>query len=109
MKNALLNIGPYKAFKIFFDYFSEKVKKVFVNRDPVSFEEQVASDFGRALAELNMLSEIEEKKIKYLLTNANNNVDKLAESHPDIFLKVYSGEDNVEDNVNVYEVKGSGN
>ena len=51
----------------------------------------------------DMLSKIEEKKIKYLLTNANNNVDKLAESHPDIFRKVYSGEDNV------YEVKGSEN
>jgi hypothetical protein len=51
----------------------------------------------------DMLSKIEEKKIKYLLTNANNNVDKLAESRPDIFLKVYSGDDNV------YEVKGSEN
>jgi len=49
----------------------------------------------------DMLSKIEEKKIKYLLTNANNNVDKLAESRPDIFLKVYSEDDNV------YEVKGS--
>ncbi|MBA7671716.1 hypothetical protein ES703_79876 [subsurface metagenome] len=49
----------------------------------------------------DMLSEIEEKKIKYLLTNANNSVDKLAESRPDIFLKVHSGKDNV------YEVKGS--
>jgi len=56
LKNALLNVGPYKAFKIVFDYFSEKVKKVFVNSDPVSFEEQVVSDFGRALAELNMLN-----------------------------------------------------
>jgi len=51
----------------------------------------------------DMLSKIKEKKIKYLLTNANNNVDKLAESRPDIFRKVYSGDDNV------YEVKGSEN
>jgi len=47
----------------------------------------------------DMLSKIKEKKIKYLLTNANNNVDKLAKSRPDIFRKVYSGDDNV------YEVK----
>jgi len=46
-----------------------------------------------------MISKIEEKEIKYLLTNANNHVDKLAKSCPDIFHKVYGGQDNV------YEVK----
>ena len=56
LKNALLNVGPYKAFRILFDYLSERVKKIFVKRNPVSFEEQVVSDFGRALAELNMLN-----------------------------------------------------
>jgi len=56
---------------------------------------------GFSLSE--MISKIEEKKIKYLLTNANNNVDKLAKSCPDIFRKVYSGDDNV------YEVKASNN
>jgi len=56
-------------------------------------------DFSRS----DMLSKIEEKKIKYLLTNANNNLDKLAKSRPDIFRKVYRGDDNV------YEVKGSEN
>ncbi len=56
LKNALLNVGFYGAFRILFDYFSQRIKKVFVNRNPVSFEEQVVSDFGRALAELNMLN-----------------------------------------------------
>lgn len=56
LKNALLNIGLYKAFKILFDYSSQRIKKIFVNQNPLSFEEQVVSDFGRALAELNILN-----------------------------------------------------
>jgi len=56
LKNALLNVGVYKAFKMLFDYLSERAKKIFVKQKPVSFEEQVVSDFGRALAELNMLN-----------------------------------------------------
>jgi len=46
LKNALFNLGFYGAFRILFDYFSQRVKKIFVNRNPVSFEEQVVSDFG---------------------------------------------------------------
>lgn len=56
LKNALLNVGFYRALRILFDYLSQRVKKIFVNRDSTSFEEQVVSDFGRALAELNMLN-----------------------------------------------------
>jgi protoporphyrinogen oxidase len=56
LKNALLNVGFSGAFRILFDYLSQRVKKIFVNKDLVSFEEQVVSDFGRALAELNMLN-----------------------------------------------------
>lgn len=56
LKNALINVGFYRAFNILFDYLSQRVKKIFVNRDLVSFEEQVVSDFGRTLAELNMLN-----------------------------------------------------
>jgi len=56
---------------------------------------------GFSLSE--MISRIEEKEIRYLLTNANNNVDRLAESRPDLFRRIYSAGDNV------YEVKGSGN
>lgn len=56
LKNALLNVGAYKAFRIFFDYLSERIKKIFVKKESVSFEEQIVSDFGRTLAELNMLN-----------------------------------------------------
>jgi len=56
LKNAFLNVGFWKALKILFDYLSERIKKMFVNREPTSFEEQVVSDFGRALAELNILN-----------------------------------------------------
>ncbi len=56
LKNALLNVGFYRAFRILFDYLLQRIKKIFVNKDAVSFEEQVVSDFGRTLAELNMLN-----------------------------------------------------
>ena len=56
LKNAIFNVGFYRAFRILFDYLSQRLKKIFANRDSVSFEEQVVSDFGRALAELNMLN-----------------------------------------------------
>lgn len=56
LKNALLNVGFYQAFRIIFDYLSQRGKKIFVNREPVSFEEHVISEFGRTLAELNMLN-----------------------------------------------------
>ncbi len=56
LKNALLNVGFYKTYRVLFDYLSQRLKKIFVKRNHVSFEEQVISDFGRALAELNMLN-----------------------------------------------------
>lgn len=56
LKNALLNVGFSKTYRILFDYLLERIKKIFVNRNYISFEEQVVSDFGRALAELNMLN-----------------------------------------------------
>ena len=56
IKNALLNAGLYKALRILLDYLFERSKKIFINKNPISFEEQVVSDFGRALAELNMLN-----------------------------------------------------
>jgi protoporphyrinogen oxidase len=54
--NALINVGPYNAVKIIRDFSLERVKKVFANADPQSFEKKVISDFGRTLAELNMLN-----------------------------------------------------
>lgn len=56
LKNALLNVGPYKAFRILFDYLFEKIKSRFVNKNLHSFEDYVVSVFGRTLAELNMLN-----------------------------------------------------
>ncbi|MEO0293980.1 MAG: FAD-dependent oxidoreductase [candidate division WOR-3 bacterium] len=56
LRNALLNVGFYKGFKIVRDYLFERTKKVFLRKEPISFEEQVISDFGRTLAELNMLN-----------------------------------------------------
>lgn len=55
-KNALLNVGLYKAFRILFDYAVQKLRKIIFRRTAVSFEEQVVSDFGRTLAEINMLN-----------------------------------------------------
>lgn len=56
LKNALLNVGFYRALIILFDYLSQRIKRIFLNQNPVSFEEQVVWDFGRALAELNILN-----------------------------------------------------
>lgn len=56
LKNALLNVGIYKASKIIFDYAYQKGKKNLIDKNPISFEEQIVSDFGRSLAELNMLN-----------------------------------------------------
>lgn len=56
LKNALLNVGPYKAFRILFDYFVEKTKGIFVKKELHSFEDYIVSCFGRTLAELNMLN-----------------------------------------------------
>ncbi|MCK5039692.1 MAG: NAD(P)-binding protein [Candidatus Aenigmarchaeota archaeon] len=56
LKTALYNVGIYKAFRIISDYLYEKSKKIFIKKPPSSFEEQIVSDFGRTLAELNMLN-----------------------------------------------------
>jgi protoporphyrinogen oxidase len=56
LKNALLNIGPYKALKIFCDYILQRIRTIYLEREPVSFEERVIWDFGRSLAELNMIN-----------------------------------------------------
>jgi len=56
LKNAVLNVGVFHAFRIILDYLIEKIKKIFRKKQSVSFEEQIVSDFGRSLAELNMLN-----------------------------------------------------
>lgn len=56
IKNALLNVGSYKAFRILFDYLFEKVKGRFMKKNLRSFEDYIIYGFGRTLAELNMLN-----------------------------------------------------
>ncbi len=56
LKNALLNIGIYRGFRIVFDYTQEKIKNIFVRRNFSSFEDYTIANFGRTLAELNMLN-----------------------------------------------------
>jgi len=56
LKYALSNVGFYKAFRILFDFLSQRLKKVFVDQTPTTFEEQVILDFGKTLAELNILN-----------------------------------------------------
>jgi len=56
LKNALLQVGILRAAKIILDYFFQRIKKLFLRIHPVSFEEQIISDFGESLARLNMLN-----------------------------------------------------
>ncbi len=56
LKNALSNAGLIEAVRMAFDYAKERTKKVFVKKEAVSFEEHIVSEFGRSLAELNMLN-----------------------------------------------------
>jgi len=56
IKDALLSVGPYKAFRILLDYFYEKTKGVFSHEKSSNFERFIISEFGRTLAEINMLN-----------------------------------------------------
>lgn len=56
LKNALLNVGPYKVLKILYDYLLQRIRRIYLKREPLSFEEKVIWDFGRSLAELNMIN-----------------------------------------------------
>ena len=53
-KDSLTTMGPRKAFLACFDYLKEKVK---LNKtEPRNFEEHIVANFGRTLAEFNMLN-----------------------------------------------------
>ncbi|MFA5050804.1 MAG: FAD-dependent oxidoreductase [Patescibacteria group bacterium] len=56
IKNVLLNVGLYKALKILFDYLWVKIKSKFIKKELSSFKDYVIADFGRTLAELNILN-----------------------------------------------------
>lgn len=53
-KNALKNVGLVKAVRVIIDLLYAKIK--YRNKQLVSYEEFVLANFGKSLAELNMLS-----------------------------------------------------
>lgn len=55
IKNALSNVGLYKGLTILFDYIWQRIKKRSIHTQPDSFAEQIVLDFGRSLAEFNIL------------------------------------------------------
>ena len=56
LKDALKQVGFFQSVKIIYDFIIEKIKKIINKKEPLSFEEKVISDFGRTLAEMNMLN-----------------------------------------------------
>ncbi|MDP7079771.1 MAG: FAD-dependent oxidoreductase [Candidatus Undinarchaeales archaeon] len=56
VRNALVNVGPFKAIRFLLDYLYEGIKPLFVERECRSFEDYAVSNFGRGLAELNILN-----------------------------------------------------
>lgn len=56
LKNALKNVGWKRAIKIIFDYTTQKIKNIFSQKPLKNFEEKAVANFGRSLAELNMIN-----------------------------------------------------
>ncbi|MGD9642443.1 MAG: FAD-dependent oxidoreductase [Elusimicrobiales bacterium] len=57
LKDALINIGVFRGMRMLADYGYQRLRSLFVDTgSPRNFEEKVVSDFGRSLAELNMLN-----------------------------------------------------
>src|SRR3989344_956217 len=54
--NVLKQMGPFKAARVLFDYLYERVRKMIKPREMRSFEDYVVTQFGRTLAEFNMLN-----------------------------------------------------
>lgn len=54
--DVVTNLGFISSFRISFDFIKETIKKNLNKKEPQSFEEYIISNFGRSLAELNMLS-----------------------------------------------------
>jgi protoporphyrinogen oxidase len=55
-KNVIANLTASQVAKILADYSFEKLRSLFPGRQYLSFEERVVSDFGRSLAEINILN-----------------------------------------------------
>lgn len=56
IRNVLHNLGIVNSVIIIRDYIIQRTKRIFYNRDPYSFEEQVISNFGKSLAKLNLIN-----------------------------------------------------
>jgi len=56
MDDALKNMGLFRAFKAFLDYLYSKINKTFFHPPINNFEDFVVQEFGRTLAELNMIN-----------------------------------------------------
>ncbi len=54
--NVLLQMGPLRAARVLVDFLWEKVRKLIAPRKINSFEDYAVSNFGRSLAEFNMLN-----------------------------------------------------
>ncbi|MEW5951345.1 MAG: NAD(P)-binding protein [Elusimicrobia bacterium] len=54
--DTLKNLGFIGSFSVMRDYSIQKIKNSFSKPEIKSFEDKIVSDFGRALAELNMLN-----------------------------------------------------
>jgi len=55
-RNALGQMGIFKAFRVLFDYFIERVRACIRPREMKSFEDFAVARFGRTLAEFNMIN-----------------------------------------------------
>jgi len=53
---TLAGLGPIKSLRILIDYLGAQLGRRFTKQPPRSFEEAAIAQFGRALAELNMLN-----------------------------------------------------
>ncbi len=56
LKDALSNMGPMGAMRAFLDYLWSRFNKMVFNPRVESFEDFVVQEFGRTLAELNMIN-----------------------------------------------------
>ncbi|MHA1889846.1 MAG: FAD-dependent oxidoreductase, partial [Promethearchaeota archaeon] len=53
---ALMNVGPIKAFRMMLDFLQVTIKKLTGDSNQNTFEDWVVMNFGRTLAEFNMLN-----------------------------------------------------
>jgi len=56
LSNVFKTAGPLKVGRMFFDYLAEKSKWKFKKSEPENFEEYALKNFGRSLAEFNILN-----------------------------------------------------